>query len=69
MELLRNTVGSCKWATAAQLMEIVRAVGRELIAAKPSELAVGNMVRRVLFVIREEYSSKLREQVLLTRLH
>jgi translation initiation factor 2B subunit (eIF-2B alpha/beta/delta family) len=62
MELLRNTVGACKWATAAQLMEVVRAVGRELIAAKPSELAVGNVVRRVLFVIREEYASKLREQ-------
>ncbi|KAG5178526.1 eukaryotic translation initiation factor 2B beta subunit [Tribonema minus] len=61
LELLRYTVGTCKWATAAQLMELIRAVGRELIAAKPSELAVGNVVRRVLFVIREEYTAKLRQ--------
>lgn len=38
-------MGSCKWGTAGQLMDAVREVGKELVAAKPSELAVGNMVR------------------------
>jgi hypothetical protein len=33
-----------------------RAAGRELMLAAPSELAVGNLVRRVLFYIREEHS-------------
>lgn len=59
VELFRNLVGSCKWGTAGQLMDAVREVGKELIAAKPSELAVGNMVRRVLYIVREEYESGL----------
>lgn len=46
VELYRNLVGSCKWGTAGQLMDAVREVGKELVAAKPSELAVGNMVRK-----------------------
>eukprot|EP00752_Nemacystus_decipiens_P002156 g2054.t1 len=59
VELFRNLVGSCKWGTAGQLMDAVREVGKELVAAKPSELAVGNMVRRVLYIIRDEYESAL----------
>eukprot|EP00903_Cladosiphon_okamuranus_P022092 g20314.t2 len=59
VELYRNLVGSCKWGTAGQLMDAVREVGKELVAAKPSELAVGNMVRRVLYIIRDEYESAL----------
>ncbi|CAM9351760.1 unnamed protein product, partial [Phaeothamnion confervicola] len=61
VELLRMLIGSCRWSTAGQLMEVVREVGRELVRAKPTELAVGNVVRRVMHVIREEYASKLRE--------
>ena len=38
-------MGTSKWGTAGQLMDAVREVGKELIAAKPSNLAVGNMVR------------------------
>lgn len=36
-------------------MELIRAEGRRMAAAQPSETTVGNMVRRVLKVIREEY--------------
>mmetsp|Transcript_14499 Transcript_14499/g.21536 ORF Transcript_14499/g.21536 Transcript_14499/m.21536 type:complete len:388 (+) Transcript_14499:48-1211(+) len=57
LELLRYTVGTCKWTNAGQLMEIVKSIGRELMVAKQSELVVSNIVKRVLFVIREEYSS------------
>ncbi|CAN0068112.1 unnamed protein product [Scytosiphon promiscuus] len=59
VELYRNLVGSCKWGTAGQLMDAVREVGKELVASRPSELAVGNMVRRVLYIIRDEYESSL----------
>ncbi|PVD22766.1 hypothetical protein C0Q70_16022 [Pomacea canaliculata] len=38
-------------------MEIIRAEGKKLMAADPSESVVGNMVRRVLKIIREEYAS------------
>ncbi|XP_058107022.1 uncharacterized protein LOC131250749 isoform X2 [Magnolia sinica] len=39
---------------ASALIEAVKAVGEQLIAANPVELAVGNIVRRVLHIIREE---------------
>ncbi|XP_068647939.1 uncharacterized protein [Aristolochia californica] len=39
---------------AASLIEAVKVVGEQLIAANPVELAVGNIVRRVLHIIREE---------------
>lgn len=38
------------------LMEIIRKEGRRMTAAQPSETTVGNMVRRVLKIIREEYA-------------
>ncbi|KAK3111139.1 GCD complex subunit gcd7 [Teratosphaeriaceae sp. CCFEE 6253] len=41
-----------KW-DAAKLIERIRDVGRRLVAAQPRELAVGNIVRRVLGVVRE----------------
>ncbi|XP_054804377.1 uncharacterized protein LOC129307442 isoform X1 [Prosopis cineraria] len=42
---------------AGALIDAVRAVGEQLIAANPVELAVGNIVRRVLHIIREEHLS------------
>eukprot|EP00250_Pteridium_aquilinum_P015953 c22857_g1_i2 orf=155-949(-) len=39
---------------ALKLMEAVKSVGTRLIAASPIELAVGNIVRRILHIIREE---------------
>jgi hypothetical protein len=30
---------------------------RKLVAASPSELVVGNIVRRILFIVREEYAT------------
>jgi translation initiation factor eIF-2B subunit beta len=37
-------------------LEIVVKEGKKLMAAQLSETAVGNMVRRVLKIIREEYA-------------
>lgn len=41
-------------------MRAVRAMGRELMNASPAELCIGNIVIRVLYFIREEYSQRLR---------
>ncbi len=35
-------------------------VGIELSGAAPSELAIGNLVRRILYVVREEYANKMK---------
>lgn len=42
------------------MMKTVRAMGRELMNASPTELCIGNVIIRVLYFIREEYSQKLR---------
>ncbi|KAK5711756.1 GCD complex subunit gcd7 [Elasticomyces elasticus] len=41
------------WSSTSALITRIRQVGRKLISAQPKELAIGNIVRRVLGVIRE----------------
>ncbi|XP_052685732.1 translation initiation factor eIF-2B subunit beta-like [Crassostrea angulata] len=60
VSLLRIVIAQSKCTTAKDVMESVVKEGKQLIAAQQSETAVGNMVRRVLKIIREEYASALR---------
>ncbi|KAL9353032.1 hypothetical protein Peur_055712 [Populus x canadensis] len=56
-ELLRSVISQLKVPQTNQaetLIEAVKSVGGQLVAANPVELAVGNIVKRVLHVIREE---------------
>ncbi|MQL91828.1 hypothetical protein Taro_024447 [Colocasia esculenta] len=56
-ELLRQVVSHQRVPytnQAAALIDAVKAVGEQLINANPVELAVGNIVRRILHIIREE---------------
>ncbi|KAK5116717.1 hypothetical protein LTR62_007391 [Meristemomyces frigidus] len=53
IHLFRSIVAEERVRDAAKLIERIRSVGRRLIAAQPREFAVGNLVRRVLDVIRE----------------
>ncbi|XP_047652230.1 translation initiation factor eIF-2B subunit beta isoform X2 [Phacochoerus africanus] len=53
--LLRRIITDYRWSNAGELMELIRREGRRMTAAQPSETTVGNMVRRVLRIIREEY--------------
>lgn len=38
-------------------MEIIRREGKRLMMAQRSETVVGNMIRRILKIIREEYAT------------
>merc|ERR1711963_1237222 len=60
VDLLRRLISQAKWANAQDLMDQVQETGRQLIRADPSESRVGNMVRRVLKIIREEFASCLK---------
>ncbi|KXT09664.1 hypothetical protein AC579_3017 [Pseudocercospora musae] len=51
--LLQSVVAERRWADAQTLLRRIRDVGRKLVAAQPREMAVGNIVRRVLGVVRE----------------
>ncbi|KAM7472630.1 hypothetical protein LguiA_010813 [Lonicera macranthoides] len=56
-ELLRSVISQQRIPhtnQAGALIDAIKAVGAQLIAANPVELAVGNIVRRVLHIIREE---------------
>jgi len=56
-ELIRTVVSTTKWHTAKALIDIVKSVGKKLIEAQPLEFTIGNIVRRILFIIREDYVS------------
>jgi translation initiation factor eIF-2B subunit beta len=57
IDLLRKIVGSKAWKVTSELLLLVRAYGCHLIAADPLQFNVGNVVRRVLFIIREEFAA------------
>jgi len=52
--LLQTVVEESKWTNATELSAIIRRCGIRLMSAQPSRMVVGNMVRRVLKVIRDE---------------
>lgn len=52
-QLLLRVVGQFKGRDVAKLIDRIRHVGQRLVAAQPREMAVGNIVRRVLGLIRE----------------
>jgi translation initiation factor eIF-2B subunit beta len=52
--LLRRVIAAGRASDTAKLLERVRDVGRRLVQANPRELVIGNIVRRVLGLIRDE---------------
>lgn len=57
--LLRRLVGNTRWATAQELMEAINEVGVQVMLVENSESAAGNMIRRVLKIVREEYTGSV----------
>jgi translation initiation factor 2B subunit (eIF-2B alpha/beta/delta family) len=49
-------VSSSKWTNAKHLIDMIKHYGKKMTEAKPLELAIGNTIRRVLCIIREEYT-------------
>jgi len=60
--LLRQMIGSTRWRTAAQLLHLLRGLGREMHAVGGfREPAIGNVVRRIMAAVREEASREAQE--------
>lgn len=53
VHLLLRVVAAERIKDAQTLINRIRSVGRRLVAAQPREMAVGNVVRRILGVVRE----------------
>ena len=51
---LRATVSAAKFTRLDELVQMIRTVGRHLQDALPSEPVIGNITRRILFLLREE---------------
>ncbi|CAJ0647719.1 3767_t:CDS:2 [Entrophospora sp. SA101] len=56
--LLRHIVSTTRWKHINVLINVIKDVGRRLVMAQPKELVVGNIVRRVLRLIRDVYNSE-----------
>ncbi|TGJ75894.1 hypothetical protein E0Z10_g10940 [Xylaria hypoxylon] len=56
--ILLQVVARDKWTNVDQLLGRIQLVGRKLVTAQPHELATGNIVRRVLGLIRDEASEE-----------
>ncbi|KAL7623296.1 GCD complex subunit gcd7 [Parahypoxylon ruwenzoriense] len=54
--VLLQVVARDKWMDVDQLLGRIQLVGRKLVAAQPRELAIGNIVKRILGLIRDEAS-------------
>ena len=50
--VLRQIISTGRFQTVQEILKIIREVGKRLTSAHPIELAVGNVVRRVLMIIR-----------------
>ncbi|XP_054278331.1 translation initiation factor eIF-2B subunit beta [Macrosteles quadrilineatus] len=55
VEILKDIVINSEWKNAQDIIKILKAEGRKLSNALPIHASVGNMVRRILKIIREEY--------------
>ncbi|KAA1469342.1 nagb/rpia/CoA transferase-like protein [Dentipellis sp. KUC8613] len=53
--VLRQVISKARFTNIEQLVGIIRSVGRKLVEAQPKEHAVGNTVRKLLHLLREEY--------------
>ncbi|KAI8098610.1 uncharacterized protein BX664DRAFT_319157 [Halteromyces radiatus] len=62
--LLRQAVSTTRWRDVDTLLDLITELGGRLAAAQPKELAVGNIVRRVLKVIREVARGELETDAL-----
>eukprot|EP01087_Luapelamoeba_hula_P004044 TRINITY_DN14003_c0_g1_i1.p1 TRINITY_DN14003_c0_g1~~TRINITY_DN14003_c0_g1_i1.p1 ORF type:complete len:388 (+),score=64.52 TRINITY_DN14003_c0_g1_i1:25-1188(+) len=56
-QVMKIVVSSSRWTSPQAVMERVQEIGKMLVKAQPLALVMGNIVRRVMFIIREEYVS------------
>eukprot|EP00808_Paulinella_micropora_P005949 g21942.t1 len=61
LELLRTVISKGQYTSIAEMLDAVRRAGKKLQDARHTELAIGNMVRRVLFIIRREAAAVVSE--------
>eukprot|EP01118_Nematostelium_gracile_P016102 TRINITY_DN6594_c0_g1_i1.p1 TRINITY_DN6594_c0_g1~~TRINITY_DN6594_c0_g1_i1.p1 ORF type:complete len:344 (+),score=96.05 TRINITY_DN6594_c0_g1_i1:106-1137(+) len=56
-EIMRMLISKLRFNNLNEVIASIKEVGRRLVAAQPLEFAIGNIVRRVLYITREEFST------------
>ncbi|AET38607.1 translation initiation factor eIF2B subunit beta Ecym_3099 [Eremothecium cymbalariae DBVPG len=54
LQILMRYVSAIRWSTMNELLEQIRALGNRLEKAQPYEFSCGNVIRRILALIRDE---------------
>lgn len=54
-EIIRMLISKLKVSTLNELLEAIKETGKRITESQPLEFAVGNIVRRILYIAREEY--------------
>ncbi|CAL7937589.1 unnamed protein product [Xylocopa violacea] len=62
ISVLKEIINNAEWTTAENLISIITKNGKYLVESVPLEFSIGNMVRRILQIIREEYTSELKNK-------
>lgn len=57
--LLMKVISAARWTNTYDLINLIRKVGTVLHSANPCQIIPGNIVRRVLAIIREEIETGL----------
>ncbi|KAI0032284.1 nagb/rpia/CoA transferase-like protein [Vararia minispora EC-137] len=58
--VLRQVIAKARFQNIHQLVVLIKNVGRTLAQAQPKEHSVGNIVRRLLHLVREEYNNAIK---------
>ena len=53
--LIRTVVSNTRWNSAEDLIKLIKQVGNTIEKVRPVELCIGNIVRRILHMVREEF--------------
>ncbi|ABN66597.2 translation initiation factor eIF2b [Scheffersomyces stipitis CBS 6054] len=57
-QLLMKVIAAARWTNPYDLIDIIRKVGTTLSSAQPRKVVTGNIVRRVLALIRDEIETE-----------
>lgn len=62
LRLFKEIITNSKWDTANELLQIIKLQGKKTVKNMPLHSSVGNIVRRILKIIREEYLALLKNK-------
>lgn len=60
LQLLKRFISQARWSHVSELIEKIRQLANRLEKAQPTAFACGNVIRRILAVVRDEEEEELR---------